>query len=128
MNATILERIAQQLHAEIISHEKHLRVTSRSAPDHRPCESGARAKFAERLLAILPAEFAVPKPPKPEEPTGLGAVVEDDRGVRWVRTEPKNGMTNPWQATLHVAEPDEVRSLRWAEVVAVKVLSEGVTL
>lgn len=71
-------------------------------------------------------EYANPEP-QIEEPSGLGAVVEDARGVRWVRTEPKNGMTNPWQATLHVAEPDKVRSLPWAEVAAVKVLSEGVT-
>jgi hypothetical protein len=66
------------------------------------------------------------KPPKPEEPTGLGAVVEDGRGVRWVRAESAKGMTNPWQATLHVAEPDHVRQLAYAEVDAVRVLSEGV--
>lgn len=71
-------------------------------------------------------EYANPTP-QIEEPTGLGAVVEDARGVRWVRTEPKNGMTNPWQATLHKAEPDKVRSLPWAEVGAVRKLSEGVT-
>ena len=34
-------------------YERHLAVTARSAPDHRPCETGARAKVAERLRAIL---------------------------------------------------------------------------
>lgn len=38
---------------ELHAHEKHLRVTARSAPDHRPCEFGARAKFAERILRLL---------------------------------------------------------------------------
>src|SRR5690606_604511 len=31
-------------------------------------------------------EFANPTPPKPDEPTGLGAVVEDANGEKWVRT------------------------------------------
>src|SRR5689334_10172256 len=55
------------------------------------------------------------KPPKPKEPTGLGAVVEDSRGVRWVRTESARGMENPWQATLHPAEGDAVRSLSYCD-------------
>jgi hypothetical protein len=37
----------------IAGHERHLHVTRRSAPDHRPCESGARAMFAKRLRALL---------------------------------------------------------------------------
>src|SRR5690348_2045025 len=38
-----------------------------------------------KLQAAL-REFANPTPPKPEEPTGLGAVVEDRDGIRWVRS------------------------------------------
>lgn len=66
-------------------------------------------------------------PPRPDEPKGLGAVVEDGRGVLWVRTEGDNGIRNPWQATLNVAEPDDIRQLAYADVEAVTVLSEGVT-
>lgn len=60
-------------------------------------------------------QFADPKPPKPDEPTGLGAVVRDADGDLWVRRSdvhficPKN--------------PNE--ALTWAEVEAVEVLSEG---
>lgn len=32
-------------------------------------------------------EFAAPKPPKPEEPTDLGAVVRDDEGDLWQRDD-----------------------------------------
>lgn len=39
-------------------------------------------------------EFADPKPPKPTEPTGFGAVVEDTEGHYWINTHP--GDPNPW--------------------------------
>lgn len=44
------------------------------APDHRLAQ--------DNLQAALRV-FANPKPPKPDEPLGLGAVVEDDRGRKW---------------------------------------------
>jgi hypothetical protein len=37
-------------------------------------------------------EFANPTPPKPDEPQGLGAVVQREDGIRWVRGE--RGWTN----------------------------------
>lgn len=63
-------------------------------------------------------EFATPKPPKPEEPTGLGAVVESARGNRYVRAG------DGWL-------PETVLGLfrspiDWGDIAAVKVLSEGI--
>lgn len=59
-----------------------------------------------------------PTPPKPDEPTGLGAVVESARGKKYVRAgdgwlpETVLGMfRNP---------------IDWDEISAVRVLSEGV--
>ena len=73
-------------------------------------------------LADALREFANPKPPKPEEPTGLGAVVEDAGGTLWVRsTWPENDddhLGKPWAQ-------GPVRS-NWQIVDAVRVLSEGV--
>lgn len=59
--------------------------------------------------------------PKPEEPTGDGAVVEDRRGHRWVRIagpEPERE-SKPWRHRGHTART-------WEQVRAVRVLSEGV--
>jgi hypothetical protein len=58
--------------------------------------------------------------PKPEEPTGLGAVVEDEDGDKWIRTcEPCDDCLNkPWQR-------GPVRR-NWLIVPAVRILSEGV--
>lgn len=58
------------------------------------------------------------EPPKPPEPTGLGAVVEDAEGVRWVNVFEK-GM---WQ--------DHRNRRQWRtydKVAAVRVLSEGIS-
>jgi hypothetical protein len=62
-------------------------------------------------------EFADPKPPKPEEPTGLGAVVVDTGGCRWVRFSAKTG---PWWRN-HSGS-----NLRYSNIDAVEVLSHGV--
>ena len=73
-------------------------------------------------------EFANPEPPKPEEPKGLGAVVEDADGVRWTRTEHKPNMTGTvWQSAFHVTQADRSLSREYADIDAVRVLSEGVT-
>ena len=68
-------------------------------------------------------------PPKPDEPTGLGAVVEDAEGVRWTLTmrppatnEPK---ASPWCRD-HIPASG-VKFAEWSEINAVRVLSEGVT-
>ena len=69
-------------------------------------------------LAAALREFANPKPPKPEEPTGLGAVVEDVSGDRWVRAG--SAIEPVWWC----APAAERKS--YAEIDAVSVLSEGV--
>lgn len=60
-------------------------------------------------------------PPKPPEPTGLGAVVEDAEGCKWVRVfeaGAEAGRDVRW-ASGASREP-------WSTVAAVRVLSEGV--
>lgn len=83
--------------------ERHWRMAGQSLPSFR---------------AAL-REYANPTPPRPDEPQGLGAVVEDADGVRWVRSERHD--CAPWD---RVGEP--VGGFLWPDVAAVRVLSEGV--
>lgn len=75
-----------------------------------------------RMQAAL-REFATPTPPRPEEPTGLGAVVEDAEGERWVRVtvENKTWPGECWQDRYG----DKVRWTKYVDIDAVRVLSEG---
>lgn len=57
-------------------------------------------------------------PPRPDEPTGLGAVVEDEDGRFWVRHSNTPGAF-PW-----LAEGQGVEG--WSNITAVRILSEGV--
>jgi hypothetical protein len=69
-------------------------------------------------------EFASPTPPKPDEPQGLGAVVEDDSGLRWTRVEPAEQFShNPWYPALDI----EVQPQEYRNIDVVRVLSEGVS-
>ena len=75
----------------------------------------------ERRTAALQAalrEFADPKPPRPEEPTGLGAVVEATHGNYFVRSE--RNPDRPWDR-----RGGGVCSYGWGEIDAVRVISEG---
>lgn len=63
-------------------------------------------------------EFADPKQPRPEEPTGLGAVVEDDKGNVYVRHPATGNEANAWCDPIGCGRP-------WSRVNAVRVLSEG---
>lgn len=68
-------------------------------------------------------EFANPTPPKPEEPTGLGAVVEDAKGWKYVR---HSGALAPWHVVLDGPTPE--RPWRYySDLDVVRVLSEGVS-
>ena len=73
----------------------------------------------ERIRAALRSLI---EPPKPDEPTGLGAVVEDANGNRWVSVT-NRGADDRWQ-------PNNLRSDKarkgYADIAAVRVLSEGV--
>lgn len=72
-------------------------------------------------------KYANPKPPKPKEPQGLGAVVEDCAGVKWVRVEPSipgGGSTLcAWRSRVPQDAPKE---FSWSNIAAVRVLSDGV--
>lgn len=67
------------------------------------------------LAQIRLREFASPTPPKPDEPTGLGAVVEDAKGGLYL-------LAHPGEAWMQVG----IGSLcRWRDIDAVKVLDDG---
>lgn len=63
-------------------------------------------------------EAQMPKP-KPVEPTGLGAVVEDANGLRWVKARDFDHALNWRSCPAGMWRP-------FAEIDAVKLLSEGV--
>lgn len=67
-------------------------------------------------------QFADPKP-RIEEPTGLGAVVEDAEGKRWIRTTTKTDRA-AWD---EVTDGPVGLNVWWVDVFAVRVLHEGVT-
>lgn len=73
-----------------------------------------------RMQAAL-REYANPTPPKPDEPLGLGAVVEEVDGQRWMRGSSMRGL-KAWVN-------DEALDSEWrayADIDAVRVLAEGV--
>jgi hypothetical protein len=57
--------------------------------------------------------------PKPDEPTGLGAVVESEDGRRWVRSKDITTVCH-WKPSAGG------RRVRWSDLPHVRVLSEGV--
>lgn len=65
-------------------------------------------------------KFANPTPPKPAEPTGFGAVVEDADGDLWVRADDDD---IPWRRIAR--SDDDWRA--YANFDAVRILSEGIT-
>ena len=69
-------------------------------------------------------ELANPTPPKPDEPTGLGAVVESADGDHWIRhclpTCEDGAACIPWRRV------SDCLTACYGEIRAVRVLSEGV--
>jgi hypothetical protein len=66
-------------------------------------------------------------PLKPDEPTGLGAVVEDADLLRWVRIEPRIPGNSASVLAWRAREVGKVpRECSWPKVNAVRVLSPGV--
>lgn len=83
----------------------------------------ANHRAGDDMQAAL-REYANPTPPRPDEPKGLGAVVEDEGGVLWFRMAVEN-QTWPgevWQEQYGDAD----RWSKWDSVAAVRVLSPGV--
>lgn len=80
--------------------------------------SRGRGERGNAFQAAL-REFADPKPPKPDEPTGLGAVVESEDGRRWVRSKDITTVCH-WKPSAGG------RRVRWSDLPHVRVLSEGV--
>lgn len=83
-----------------------------------PAKSGSGGPVLTMQAALR--EFANPTPPKPDEPTGLGAVVETETGERYVR---RSDACKP----VWVHATGSTFPLHWKSLAAVKVLSEGVT-
>ena len=79
--------------------------------------------FRVALLNSIADQIAAQtKPPKPAEPTGLGAVVEDAEGVRWILVDRRNGVAG-W----HHCDASLDRPWRfYDDITAFRVLSEGV--
>jgi hypothetical protein len=90
-------------------------------------EANGGPYFGEMQTAALQAalrEFAAPTA-QIEEPTGLGAVVEDAEGEHWVRWAlASDDRTSPWRHADHIGAPAH---RRWDALDVVKVLSEGVS-
>ena len=86
---------------------------------HTDCESGS-CRIDQTQAALR--DYANPTP-KPDEPTGLGAVVEGAKGQRWIRVEPDGGRAK-WMLSDAPSNADP--RYVWSAVNAVKVLSEGV--
>ena len=91
--------------------ERLWRAWTTHAPDYRLAQDNMQAALRE---------FANPTPPKPPEPQGLGAVVEDRSRERWVRVNTNTG-TQEWRCCDYNGE-----FRRWDAIDAAKVLSEGV--
>lgn len=77
-----------------------------------------KASNVAALLTDALREFARPTPCV-EEPTGLGAVVEDEEGVRWVRHLVPVSPFAPWCDPVGVGRG-------WGHIKAVRILSPGV--
>lgn len=86
---------------------------------------GAIASTRVVLRAVDEVQAALRRivaPPKPEQPTGLGAVVEDDRGDRWVFiADATRAHVRCWRQA-----SDEIWR-DYADINAVRILSPGVT-
>lgn len=109
---------------EKCSHDDHTPVVVIDLEDDKRVEEFWRMAgqslptFREALR-----EYANPKPPKPDEPKGLGAVVKDSEGEKWVRVMVYG--REPWAHNGNVGDFRAWRS--YDDIDVVEKLSEGVT-
>jgi hypothetical protein len=102
--------------------DQHVEAVRAALVRHRALPGVKGVKDA--LCSLLPV------PPKPEEPTGLGAVVEDATGRRWVRGSdcPSEGTSeSPFAVWKKSDALTSTGPASYNEIAVVKVLSEGVT-
>lgn len=79
------------------------------------------SSLSHRISELQAALRSLVAPPKPDEPMGLGAVVEDAEGRRWIR---HGSGPAPWM--LAGASPSNRDTYPFSGLTAVRVLSEGV--
>lgn len=86
-------------------------------------KAGDRASAANGVHpgTVATALRSLLAPPKPDEPQGLGAVIEDDKGKRWVRSHQRG---KPWYRD-HPEIHDE-DWLNYDQIAVIRVLFEGV--
>lgn len=99
---------------------------------HKPGDFDSRTDMSREVLTDLMQsalrEFANPTPPRPEEPTGLYARIEDSEGRVWVRTATQASVWRRESVNTHgyryLIPKDGCDN--YADIAAVRVLSEGV--
>ncbi len=79
----------------------------------------SESNYPQYLTDLQAALRSLVEPPRPPEPTGLGAVVEDERGERWVRRD--ESCRPVWVNATGASFPVAYTSIK-----AVRILSEGV--
>lgn len=85
-------------------------------------QAGDPHRYGQMQAALR--EFAKPTPPKPDEPKGLGAVVEcEHRVYDWARAVRIGNGFSPWYYT---DSSGNGGNRAWDDIAAVRVLSEGV--
>lgn len=91
-------------------------------------DSGAITGYVKGNFDLIQAalrKFANPTPPKLDEPQGLGAVVEDAEGERWMLTNPRG--VAKWSPENAGADGKTSYFRTWQQTRAVRILSEGMT-
>lgn len=97
--------------------------SARSGDEYRAWENRsaeARGRIVDSLSAAL-REYANPKPPKPDEPMGLGAVVETVHGELYVRDKATTTVAH-WK---RARGEESGKRHRYADLDVVRVHSQG---
>jgi hypothetical protein len=88
--------------------------------DGTPRHSVTADDLADMMQAALRSLI---EPPRPDEPTGLGAVVEDERGEWWIRDKTTTTV-NHWK---RARGEDGGSRYSWSHIRPVRIVHEGVT-